>query len=200
MLLNLEAGTNVNQPGKFIFPVIDGEPQVGTFSLLSTVNLHRFFNAEKGFYFYTSNESEYTAASYRAASGREGYEYEYEGERFTVLASNKDSLTGLPVEGVKPVYRFFNTENGEHFYTIEESEKNNIIENSSDYIFEGAHFYAFDSPSGNSNTIPIYRMHDTQSGAYLYTSDLDEINSIRDNLSYFEMQNNGDPVFYAFEL
>ncbi|MCC0177370.1 hypothetical protein I4641_10320 [Waterburya agarophytonicola K14] len=200
MLLNLEAGTNINSPGRFVFSVIDGEPDVGTFSLMPTDSLHRFYQYEKGYHLYTSDESEIQVINGRGAAAREGYEYQYEYEKFTVLTDDKDLLTGETIEGVKPIYRFFNTDTGEHLYTIDEEEKNNIIDNLNNYTFEGAKFYAFDSPLENFETLPVYRMLNGQSGSHLYTSDLNEINYIDNNLSHFSMENDGEAVFYVFEL
>ena len=43
-------------------------------------------------------------------------------------------------------------------------------------------------------------MLNTQSGAHLFSSDDNEINSIEQNLPHFSMENNGNAAFYVFEL
>lgn len=45
--------------------------------------------------------------------------------------------------GTLPVYRFFNTETGTHFYTISEDEKNYILANWPQFHFYGSAFYAY---------------------------------------------------------
>ncbi len=49
-------------------------------------------------------------------------------------------------------------------------------------------------------TIPVYRMLNTQSGAHLFSSDRNEINYLETNQPHFTMENNGEAVFYVFEL
>jgi hypothetical protein len=45
--------------------------------------------------------------------------------------------------GTSPVYRFFNTQTGTHFFTISEAEKNNIIATLPHFTFEGVAWYCF---------------------------------------------------------
>ena len=48
------------------------------------------------------------------------------------------------VEGSVPLYRFFNTQTGGHFYTVNESEKDNIIATMSDvYNFENTAYHVY---------------------------------------------------------
>lgn len=46
------------------------------------------------------------------------------------------------ISGSSPVYRFFNTSAGGHFFTLSESEKNAVLENYKWFRFEGTGFYA----------------------------------------------------------
>ncbi|MDJ0590069.1 MAG: hypothetical protein QNJ72_08765 [Pleurocapsa sp. MO_226.B13] len=43
-------------------------------------------------------------------------------------------------------------------------------------------------------------MLNTQSGAHLFSSDRNEINYLETNQPHFTMENNGEAVFYVFEL
>ena len=45
--------------------------------------------------------------------------------------------------GMLPVYRFFNNNAGGHFYTINEAEKNTVIQNYNWFRYEGMSFYAY---------------------------------------------------------
>ena len=109
-------------------------------------------------------------------------------------------MTGEEIEGVEPIYRFFNTETGAHLYTMNENEKNYIQDNLDNYSFEGIKYYAFKSQPREMETIPVYRMLNTQSGAHLFSNDMSEIGYIEENLSHFSMENNGNAAFYVFEL
>jgi hypothetical protein len=59
--------------------------------------------------------------------------YKYEGVKFYVYETQ--------VTDSKPVYRFFNTQNGAHLYTDSDAEKNTIISTLPKFSFEGTKFY-----------------------------------------------------------
>ena len=126
--------------------------------------------------------------------------YSYEAEKYTVLNSDRDTITGEKIEGVKPVYRFFNTETGAHLYTMDENERNYIEANLANYSVEGIKYYAFESEPMEVETIPVYRMLNTNSGSHLYTIDQNELNYIQDNLPNFTLENKGEPAYHVLEL
>ncbi len=91
--------------------------------------LYRFFNMRNGSHFYTASPSERDQVITQW-----GYIYRYEGETYSV------SLSGGP--GKTPVYRFFNTRAGSHFYTISEAERDTVLNNwPGIYRFENVAFY-----------------------------------------------------------
>ena len=165
---------------------------------LALTDVHRFYQYEKGFHFYTANTHEIAVIKDRSNSGE--LKYNYESEKYKVLTENKDSVTGEEIEGVEPIYRFFNTQTGAHLYTMNENEKSYIEDNLGNYNFEGIKYYAFEKEPQNMATIPVYRMLNTQTGAHLFSSDSNEIAYIEENLSHFSMENNGNAAFYVFEL
>ena len=171
--------------------VID-EPQ------MSMTTVHRFFQYQQGYHLYTSYINEINHI--KAKSATKELAYNYEAEQYQVLADNKDTLTGEEIEGVKPIYRFFNTSTGAHLYTMSENEKNSIQDNLPHFNYEGITYYAYESEPENLETIPVYRMFNNNSGAHLYSTNQDEINSVQDTLPHFSMENNGDAVFHVFEL
>ncbi|MDJ0591787.1 MAG: hypothetical protein QNJ72_17615 [Pleurocapsa sp. MO_226.B13] len=63
-------------------------------------------------------------------------------------------MTGEPVS----VYRFFNSSTGAHLYTIDENEKEYIIDNLDNFNFEGEKFLAYQEDI--VSTIPIYRFYE----------------------------------------
>jgi len=122
---------------------------------LSTVPVYRFLNSTNGDHFYTISEAEKNAVNNTPQSG-----YFREGIAFYAFNSQiTDSL---------PVYRFLNSVNGDHFYTISEDEKTIILNNPQwGYALEGVAFYAFFSQIGNS--LPVYRFVNSTNGDHFYT-------------------------------
>lgn len=165
---------------------------------LSKTNVHRFYQYEKGSYLYSSEENEIQVVQEKSEAGELAYNYEQ--EKFTVLADNKDILTGQAIEGVEPVYRFFNTDTGSHLYTMDETEKEYIQDNLANYSFEGIEYYAFESEPEALETVPVYRMLNSQSGAHLFTVDQAEINYIQENLPHFSLEGDRGIAFYVIEL
>ncbi|MGB5712465.1 MAG: hypothetical protein WBM44_16330, partial [Waterburya sp.] len=170
------------------------EPPVSRFS---TDDIHRFYQFEKGFHFYTTDDNEIEYVQQQSAVGE--MSYRYEAEKYTVLSDDKDAFTGETIEGVKPVYRFFNTETGAHLYTSDENEKSVIEDTLANYNFEGIKYYAFESEPTEIDTIPVFRMLNNDSGSHLYTIDQNELNYIQENLPNFSFENNGNAVFHVFE-
>ena len=164
----------------------------------TTDEVHRFYQFEKGFHLYTTDDVEIDYVREKSASGE--LSYQYEAEKFRVLSDDKDALTGATLEGVEAVYRFFNTETGSHLYTTDEVEKVYIEENLPNYNSEGIKYYAFESQPQGIETIPVFRLLNGDTGSHLYTIEQSELNYIQDNLSNFTLENNGEAAFYVFEL
>ena len=165
---------------------------------LVLTEVHRFFQYEKGFHFYSANTDEIDYVRENSESGE--LAYSYEAQKYKVLTDDVDFLTGEPIQGVEPIYRFFNTETGAHLYTMNEEEKEYIQDNLFNYNFEGIKYYAFEIEPENVETIPVYRMLNTQSGAHLFSSNTDEVEYIEENLPHFLMENEGNAAFHVLEL
>ena len=94
------------------------------------------------------------------------------------VTASYNSLTSPPtIVNVNPtamanVYRFYDPDNGDHFYTSSETEKNNIIANNPAYHFEDI---AFKVDTSSNNSSPLYRFYKLSNGAHVYTiSDADK--------------------------
>ncbi len=159
--------------------------------------VYRFYQYNKGFHFYTADDNERQNVLDRSQSGE--LQYNYENEAYSVLTSDRDSLTGQIIEAAQPIYRFFNRQTGAHLYTMDENEKNYIVDNLKNYSDEGIAYYAFDSQPENIDTVPLYRMLNTQSGAHLFTTSLNEFNTIQATLPNFQVEGNEGVAFYVFE-
>ena len=167
-------------------------------SQLLLTDVHRFYQNEKGFHFYSADMNEVGYIKNQSDAGE--ISYLYEAEKYQVLASDRDTVTGDTLEGVEPIYRFFNTDTGAHLYTTDENEKDYIQGNLANYSFEGIKYYAFEAEPENLETIPVYRMLNTQSGAHLFSADGNEINYLQQTQPHFTMENEGNAAFHVFEL
>jgi hypothetical protein len=81
------------------------------------------------------------------------------------------------------VYRFYNSANSAHFYTISAQERDGVIANQKELRYEGPVFYAYPQPGADLS--PVYRFHNTQTGAHFYTispSERDDV--IANNAQY----------------
>ena len=98
--------------------------------------------------------------------------YHYEGIGFYTEASPTDANT--------PIYRFYNSRNGEHFFTVSPEEKSAIEANPSwSYHYEGIAFYGM--TSSNATNTPMYRFYNTRNGFHFYTVGLDEKTALENN-------------------
>ncbi|BAZ46429.1 hypothetical protein NIES4102_34610 [Chondrocystis sp. NIES-4102] len=164
---------------------------------LSITQVHRFYQREKGFHFYSSDLNEINDIKTRSQRGE--LKYNYESEKYNVLTSNKN-ISDADIAGAQEVYRFFNTQTGAHLYTMDENEKTSIETNLKNYNYEGIKFYAFETDPVDIDTVPLYRMLNSQSGSHLFTVDQVEIDYIKNNLPHFAPEGNNGIAFYVLEL
>ncbi|MEO0835276.1 MAG: peroxidase family protein [Cyanobacteria bacterium J06642_3] len=97
------------------------------------------------------------------------------------------------------VHRFFIPSVGSHFYTASEVEKQAVIDNLPNYVYEGASYQAASSPqTDDSLTVaqPVYRFFNQNTGVHLYTISEVEKNYVQDNLSNYAFEN---VAFYAYD-
>jgi len=95
-----------------------------------------------------------------------------------------------------PIYRFYNSNTGEHFYTMSEAEKNSLTENSSSPIkLEGVAFYAYPDASDDKNSLPIYKFSNSKGDFYF-----NPLSSTKDNLKIADQSsyNSKEIAFYAY--
>jgi hypothetical protein len=94
-------------------------------------------------------------------------------------------------EPLLPVYRFYNTNTGTHFYTPSLDEANTVIARWSNvFNFEGIAYYT----RASKNTQPLYRFYNKRNGSHFFTASLDEANSVLLNLS--RVYDFEGPAFY----
>ena len=93
--------------------------------------VHRFYSESLHTHLYTIDENEKAHLIANAADV-----WRYEGPAFYVPASSQ--------AGMVPVYRFYSEALLVHLFTVDENEKNHLIDNASDvWRFEGIAYYAY---------------------------------------------------------
>lgn len=175
---------NSDDPTKTIDTINSGETTV-----------YRFFNPTKGGHFYTAdvNEKNYVQQNLN--------NYVFEGETYQTVdpvataqaVGNTGDIQG-EVES-EEVYRFFNPTTGVHLYTTSENERDSVIENLDNFVFEGVKFYAYETQVDNS--MPIYRFYEPSLGVHFYTPSENEKNSVQENLDNYVYEG---VAYYAMPL
>jgi len=145
--------------------------------------IYRFLDPKRGLHFYTASETERDYVKDNLSN------YQFEGASYTAV----DSLTRStdPV----PVYRFYNSKLGVHLYTIDETERDSIIDNLDNYTFEGEAFSAYATQV--EGTIPIYRFFSQELGTHFYTPSVGEKDSVEENLPNYKFEG---IAYYGYAL
>ena len=107
------------------------------------------------------------------------------------VSSENDLVSGATV------YRFFRPDTGVHFYTASELERDSIINNLSDYTYEGASYIAAaETADPITQAKPVYRFFNTHTGAHLYTMSEQERDSVNNTLSNYTYEG---IAYYGYE-
>lgn len=80
-----------------------------------------------------------------------------------------------------PVFRFYNTANGSHFYTSNDNEKRQVLRYPQ-YRYEGMSFFAEKVTRDGVPLTPVHRFYDKTTGAHFYTGNQSEATYVNDNL------------------
>ncbi|MFT0531253.1 M10 family metallopeptidase C-terminal domain-containing protein [Castellaniella hirudinis] len=130
-----------------------------------TPAVYRFYNADLGLHFYTSNNDEATAVT--QLNG-----FAYEGEVFG------RSVDGASIPGADTVVvqRFYNQATGDHFYTAGVDEANSLMEIGGAWQYEGQAFNAYGTQA--DGTTALYRFLNAESGTHFYTADTAEMEAV----------------------
>jgi hypothetical protein len=67
----------------------------------------------------------------------------------------------------KPVFRFYNTKTGAHFFTMSAQERDYVINTFPFFSFEGNSFFAY--PDADSTLKPVYRFYNQVNGTHFFT-------------------------------
>lgn len=134
--------------------------------------MFRAFNTQANYHFYTSRQAEFDGAL------RAGYRDERSSQNsFQVLQQQ--------VTGASPLYRLYNFQTGRHYYTVSLPERDflaSLVPTTSPnfgkvgWRVEPSEGFLY--PASAPNTVEIYRLYNTQTGAHLFTPSLSERTSI----------------------
>ncbi|NBC32949.1 MAG: hypothetical protein GVY13_09770 [Alphaproteobacteria bacterium] len=144
--------------------------------------VHRFFNSESGRHFYTASKDE--------------GEFVLNNIDSFVLEEASSFFSASPVEfGASPVFRFFNEDTGVHFYTINEDEKDFVIQNNDQFVFEGTGFHAWDTEIAPTNSSEVHRFFNPGTGSHFFATS-EEAAFVQENLPQFQYEG---VAFHVFE-
>jgi photosystem II stability/assembly factor-like uncharacterized protein len=97
------------------------------------------------------------------------------------LAAYKSGAVAQKAAAVQlPVYRFYNTQTGTHFYTSSVTERDSVRSNLPFMTYEGMAFYAASQPSAGLK--PVYRLFNARFGTHFYTISESERDTLQDQL------------------
>jgi len=94
----------------------------------------------------------------------------------------------------QPVYRFFNMKGGTHFYTANDAEFIDVYKNNSSvFKYDGIAYWVAIGPDvapeigffgwKNHSTVPLYRFFNVKTGVHFFTTDVAEMNDVKNNHS-----------------
>lgn len=147
--------------------------------------VYRFYNDRDKAFFYTKDASERdmiiresTDPAYTPANGL--WPYFYQGATFEQAHSSGGSV---------PVFRFYNTKTGHHFFTTSVGERDMVQRESTDpaygqpgplwtFVYEGEAFRAF-TDANHRDAAPVYRFYSPSLDRHFFTASADEAAQIR---------------------
>lgn len=129
--------------------------------------MHRFWSTPKQTHFYTISEAEKNAIIANDPS------WSYDGTAFKAYLKTDCG------NGRSTVYRFWHEQNKRHFYTINESERDAVVNGNPNWKLEGSAYCAYKTHVAGST--PLYRFWSSAKLAHFYTISEAEKNNILAN-------------------
>ncbi|MEO8486900.1 MAG: DUF1800 family protein [Betaproteobacteria bacterium] len=91
-----------------------------------------------------------------------------------------------------PVFRFYNTQTGTHFYTINQAERDLVLVRYPQFAYEGPAYFAYPQP--RADNLPVYRFYNTSTGTHFYTQSEAEKEFVLASFPVFAFEG---PAYYA---
>ncbi len=169
-----------------IAPLIAGMSVGGLWQTPSeAMPVYRFWSPVVGKHFYTLNEAEKAILLSRYSRV-----WTYEGVAFRAFASPTD-------DGLAPVHRFWSASSGAHFYTLDEAEKDKLIDSYAGiWTYEGIAFYAYAPGRQPGGTMPVHRFWSGALRTHFYTtSDTERFKLVSGYAGAWDYES---PAWYAY--
>lgn len=103
--------------------------------------------------------------------------------KFSVYIEENDPVWA---NGSTPVYRFLNTENGQHFFTASQAEKDQVLASLPSFTLEGVGFQALVNVTAEQPM--VYRLLNQNTGVHLYTTSQEELAQIQKTLGHWSLE------------
>lgn len=111
----------------------------------------------------------------------------------TVVALALAAIAGTAAaQTPTPVYRFFNSQTGTHFYTISTAERDFVLARYPQFLYEGPAYFAY--PNAQGGNLPVYRFFNTRTGTHFYTQSEAEKNFVLATYPVFAFEG---PAYWA---
>lgn len=136
----------------------------------ATLPVYRFYNTQTRTHFYTASETE------RAHVLATWPHFVPEGIAFHAVKAERGTIG-------QPVWRFFNTQTGTHFYTASAAERAHVLATWPQFVEEGEVYRAL--AGTEAGTVKLFRFFNTQTGAHFYTTEDDERDFVNARLPMF---------------
>ena len=150
---------------------------------LSESPIYRFYNTRDKAFFYTANKDEKNLVINNSSVEKNNIDewpYVYQGSTFEAAHSYMNSST------LAPIFRFYNSKTGHHFFTVSEAEadmiKGKIASGEWPFEYEGTPFNVYSSdpyPNVTGQEIAIHRFYSESLGRHFFTGDPQEVESIK---------------------
>ncbi len=124
---------------------------------LYIASIYRFWAPNHARHFYTISQSERDKLINNYS---DVWTYEY----VAYYAYHNDAIPGT-----SPIYRFWSSKISSHFYTINESERDKLINNFPSWTHEGPVFYAYKEGQQPDDASPVYRFWSDSKKTHFYT-------------------------------
>jgi hypothetical protein len=111
------------------------------------------------------------------------------------LAGRATDIGAYEFQSLVPVYRFWSSLTGKHFFTADEVERAALVQQPEIWIPEGIAYYAYAS-AGEPNVMPVYRFWSDKLSSHFWTISEAERDSLIDK--YADAWTYEGPVFYAY--
>ncbi len=111
------------------------------------------------------------------------------------LAGRAVDIGAYEFQSLVPVYRFWSSRTSKHFFTIDEAEQAQLLQQPETWVSEGIAYYAYAS-AGEPNLMPVYRFWSDRLSSHFWTISEAEKNGLieeKDGVWVYE-----GPVFYAY--